>query len=81
MDPLVEEVDLIEANPRYAYISFPDGRQSTVATKHLAPTGERTKKCLVTNIFSIIKSGLFFVLHFVLEEKYKKKKDCLGKRY
>ena len=25
MDPLVEEVDLIEANPRYAYISFPDG--------------------------------------------------------
>jgi len=26
MDPLVEEVDLIEANPRYAYISFPDGR-------------------------------------------------------
>jgi len=37
MDPLVEEVDLIEGNPRYAYVSFPDGRQSTVATKHLAP--------------------------------------------
>ena len=36
MDPLVEAVDLIEANPRYAYVSFPDGRHSTVATKHLA---------------------------------------------
>ena len=42
MDPLVEEVDLIEANPRYAYVSFPDGRHSTVATKHLAPKGERS---------------------------------------
>jgi len=42
MDPLVEEVDLIEANPRYAYVSLPDGRQSTVATKHLAPIGERS---------------------------------------
>jgi len=42
MDPLVEEVDLIEANPRYAYISFPDGRQSTVTTKHLTPLGERS---------------------------------------
>ena len=40
MDPLVEEGDLIEANPRYAYVSFPDGRQSTVATKHFAPIGE-----------------------------------------
>jgi len=40
-DPFVEEVDLVEANPRYAYISFPDGRQSTVATKHLVPIGER----------------------------------------
>jgi len=42
MDPLVEEVDSVEANPRYAYISFPDGRQSTVATKNLAPMRPRT---------------------------------------
>ena len=42
MAPLVVEVDLIEANPRYVYVSFPDGRQATVATKHLAPKGERS---------------------------------------
>jgi len=42
MDPSVEEVGLIEANPPYAYISFPNGRQSKVAAKHLALTGERS---------------------------------------
>ena len=36
-DPLVDEVDLIEANPTYAYIRHPDGRESTVNLRDLAP--------------------------------------------
>ena len=39
-DPLVDEVQLIEANPQYAFIRYPDGRESTVSIKDLAPTGE-----------------------------------------
>lgn len=39
-DPLVEEVELIESNPEYAYVRFPDGRETTVSTRHLAPRGE-----------------------------------------
>jgi hypothetical protein len=29
-DPLVEEVDLIEADPDYAYVKLADGRDTTV---------------------------------------------------
>ena len=39
-DPLVDEVELIEANPPYAHIRYPDGREMTVSTKHLAPCGK-----------------------------------------
>ena len=39
-EPLVDEVQLIEANPQYAFIRYPDGRESTVSIKDLAPTGE-----------------------------------------
>ena len=39
-DPLVDEVDLIEANPSYAYIRYPDGRESSVNIRDLAPCGE-----------------------------------------
>ena len=38
-DPLVDEVDLIQANPHYAYVRFPDGHEDTVSIKHLAPAG------------------------------------------
>ncbi|KRY71587.1 Pro-Pol polyprotein [Trichinella pseudospiralis] len=38
-DPLVEEVQLLEVNPTYACIRFPDGRESTMSTRHLAPSG------------------------------------------
>ena len=38
-DPLVDEVELLQANPNYAYIRYPDGKEDTVATKHLAPPG------------------------------------------
>lgn len=36
-DPLVEEVELLQANPHYAFVRYPDGRETTVSTKHLAP--------------------------------------------
>ena len=39
-DPLVDEVELIEANPNYAHIRFSDGREDTVALKHLAPKND-----------------------------------------
>jgi hypothetical protein len=39
-DPLVEEVELIEAEPQYAHIKFPSGRESTVSIKDLAPIGD-----------------------------------------
>ena len=35
-DPLVEEVDLIEANPQYAQ-RHQNGRETTVSIQHLAP--------------------------------------------
>ena len=38
-DPIVDEVELLEANPQYAHIRLPDGRQSTVSLRHLAPVG------------------------------------------
>ena len=39
-EPLTDEVELIEANPQYAHIRFPDGKEDTVALKHLAPMNE-----------------------------------------
>ena len=41
-DPLVEEVDLVEANPLYAFVRHPDGRESTVSLRDLAPAGATT---------------------------------------
>lgn len=41
-EPLVQEVELIEANPDYAYIRFPDGRETSVSVRHLAQRGEST---------------------------------------
>ena len=32
-EPLVDEVELVEANPRYAHVIFPDGRETTVSMK------------------------------------------------
>ena len=36
-DPLVEAAELIQANPQYAFIRYPNGRETTVSLKHLAP--------------------------------------------
>ena len=37
----MQEVQLIEVNPQYAHIRYRNGREDTVATKYLAPAGER----------------------------------------
>ncbi|KAL3285841.1 hypothetical protein HHI36_000361 [Cryptolaemus montrouzieri] len=34
---IVKEVTLLEGNAEYAHIEHPDGRESTVSTRHLAP--------------------------------------------
>ena len=36
-----DEVNLLEANPQYAHVQFPDGREDTVSIKHLAPLGDK----------------------------------------
>ena len=36
-DPLVEEVELLRANPSFAQVRFPSGRESSVSTNDLAP--------------------------------------------
>ena len=36
-DPLVDEVELLQVNPHYAFVRYPDGRETMVSTKHLAP--------------------------------------------
>ena len=36
-DPVFEEVELLEANPHYAHVHFPGGKETTVALCDLAP--------------------------------------------
>ncbi|KAL7635484.1 UNVERIFIED_CONTAM: hypothetical protein RMT77_014553 [Armadillidium vulgare] len=36
-DPLVEEVQLLETNPQFAHVRFPNGREDTVSIRDLAP--------------------------------------------
>ncbi|KAJ0172744.1 hypothetical protein K1T71_011883 [Dendrolimus kikuchii] len=36
---LVEEVELLHVNPDYSYVRMPDGRETTVSNRHLAPSG------------------------------------------
>ena len=39
-EPLVDEVELLDANPHCACIRFPNGRETTVSVKDLAPKGQ-----------------------------------------
>ena len=41
-EPLIDEVDLLDANPSFAHIRFPGGRESTVSTTDLAPCPKTT---------------------------------------
>ena len=36
-DAIVHAVELLHANPTYAHIKFPDGRETTTSLKDLAP--------------------------------------------
>lgn len=47
-DPLVEEAELIEANPEYALIKLSNGRHTNISLKHLAPKGD--EKLLIQNM-------------------------------
>lgn len=38
--PVVEEVTILHVNPDYSYVRLADGRESTVANRHLAPLGQ-----------------------------------------
>ena len=48
-NPLTDEVHLIEANPQYAHVQYPDEKEDTVALKHLAPKLTLIDKILETN--------------------------------
>ena len=39
-DDIVREVDLVSANPTYAHVRFPDGREFSVSLRDLAPLPE-----------------------------------------
>ena len=39
-EPLVDEVEVIDANPQYAHVKLPSGQETTVSVRDLAPTGD-----------------------------------------
>ena len=55
-EPLVDEVQLLEANPQYAHVQFRDGRESTVSLRDLAPIGNLTLSKKQTSTETLIDS-------------------------
>ena len=51
---LVDEVDLLDANPIFAHIRFPDGRESTLSTTDLAPCPIWKSHILLIDTSSVI---------------------------
>ena len=49
--PLVVEVELMKANPNFAHIGFPDGRQSTVSVTDLASYPSETTTILESTTY------------------------------
>jgi len=39
-DPLCDEVELLDANPKTALVRFPDGKESTVSVSDVAPLSD-----------------------------------------
>ena len=39
-EPLVDEVELLHANPQYAHVRLPSGKETKVSVKHLALRGD-----------------------------------------
>ena len=46
MIPLVDELELIEANPSYVHIQHKNGSQSTISLQDLAPITDSNNKTL-----------------------------------
>ncbi|XP_047527311.1 uncharacterized protein LOC125064368 [Vanessa atalanta] len=44
-DPIVEEVELLQPNPQYSYVRLPDGRETTISNRQLAPLPENLEDC------------------------------------
>uniref|UniRef100_A0A0K8SK20 Uncharacterized protein n=1 Tax=Lygus hesperus TaxID=30085 RepID=A0A0K8SK20_LYGHE len=42
-EPLVDKVELVESTPHYAHVRLPDGRETTVSLRQLAPVGVETE--------------------------------------
>ena len=36
-EPLIGEAELLQEKPHYAHVRYPNGRETSVATKHLTP--------------------------------------------
>ncbi|KAA3682434.1 uncharacterized protein DEA37_0007583 [Paragonimus westermani] len=59
--PAVEEVEVLDCNPKYAHVRLPNGKEKTVSVKHLAPREEPddlgTSECLadVNDLIETIK--------------------------
>ena len=56
MDSLVDEVDLLQANPHYAHVRYPDGRETTVSTRSLAPRGQKTAEIVTRKAVGVPSS-------------------------
>lgn len=41
-DPLVDDVELLQANLQYAHNRYPDGKEDTVSARHFAPAASET---------------------------------------
>ena len=73
-DQSVLQVDLIDANPQFAHIQYPDRRESTVSIKHLAPLTPRIQmdpevSFLLNNPFTKTKETLTLLIHLVISSK------------
>ena len=49
-DPLVEEAELIEANPEYAYVRLKSGTETTVSVRDLAPCPREEERASIVDI-------------------------------
>jgi len=76
-EPLVDEVELLQANPQYAHVCCLDGRETTVSTRHLAAAGKvrRTKGNLVNiplsrrpNLMVLVVRALLVILLMLATE-------------
>ncbi|CAI9729506.1 Hypothetical predicted protein [Octopus vulgaris] len=47
-DPLVDEAQLVQINPNHGRVQYPDGHESTVSIRDLAPTGKMTEEYQLT---------------------------------